>query len=79
MLELPDENGSRVKLDIYWPEEEQIARLRNCIETADTPYIEDTLLEETVYEAGTEYICGNISLEEAVSEIEKKLAIFMAE
>ena len=79
MLELPDENGTRVKLDIYWPDEEQLARLRNCIETADTPYIEDTMLEETVYEVGADYMQGNISLEEAVSEIEKKLAIFMAE
>lgn len=79
MLELPDENGSRVKLDIYWPDEEQLARLRNCIETADTPYIEDTFLEEIVYEAGTEYMCGNISLDEALDAIEKKTALYFAE
>ena len=79
MLELPDENGSRVKLDIYWPDEEQLARLRNCIETADTPYIEDTFLEEIVYETGTEYMCGNISLDEALDTIEKKTALYFAE
>ncbi|MDE7130680.1 MAG: extracellular solute-binding protein [Lachnospiraceae bacterium] len=78
-IEMLDENGLYVSMDIYWPDQEQIAGLKNCIETADTPYIEDTLLEETVYEAGADYMQGNISLEEAVSEIEKKLAIYIAE
>lgn len=78
-VELLDENGLCVSLDIYWPDREQIDRLKNCIETADTPYIEDMLLEETVYEAGADYMQGNISLEEALSEIEKKLAIYIAE
>ena len=37
------------------------------------------MLEETVYKVGVDYMQGNISLEEAVSEVEKKLAIYMAE
>ncbi|MBD5523328.1 MAG: carbohydrate ABC transporter substrate-binding protein [Lachnospiraceae bacterium] len=79
MIELIDENGLRVKLDIYWPDEEQIARLKNCIKTADTPYIQDSMLEETVYEAGTEYMWGNISLDEALDTIEKRMALYFAE
>lgn len=79
MIRVPDKDGIYYELNIYWPDEEQISRLKKYMETADTPYIENTLLEETVYEAGSEYMQGNISLEEAVSGIEKKLAIYIAE
>ncbi|MBD5524147.1 MAG: hypothetical protein HDR04_06975 [Lachnospiraceae bacterium] len=64
---------------IYCPDEQQIDELRHCIETADTPYIEDVVLEEAVYGAGTDYIQGSISLDDAVSEIEKKVSIYIAE
>ena len=45
----------------------------------DTPYIEDTMLEDTVYEEGTKYMEGSQSLEEAVAAIEERVALYMAE
>lgn len=49
------------------------------IEAADTPYIEDTVLENAVYEGGIPYMRGEMSLEDAVTAIEKKIWIYMAE
>lgn len=59
--------------------EKQIADLRKCVEAVDTPYIEDTVLENAVYEEGIRYMQGTQSLEEAVKAIEKKISIYMAE
>ena len=73
------EDGIDSGFTIYQSNEEQIAELRKYIESADTPYIEDTVLENTVYEVGILYMQGELSLEEAVSAIEKKISIYMAE
>ena len=74
-----DEEGSEFTMDIYQSNESQIADLRKCIEAADTPYIEDTVLENVVYEEGIRYMQGTKSLEEAVNAIEKKISIYIAE
>ena len=74
-----NEEGLRLDFVTYKSDETQIAELRKCMEAASTPYIEDTVLEDAVYTAGFEYIAGNVSLEEAVDAIEKKISIYMAE
>ncbi|MDE5865935.1 MAG: ABC transporter substrate-binding protein, partial [Lachnospiraceae bacterium] len=74
-----NEEGLSLNFETYKSDETQIAEFRKCMEAASTPYIEDTVLEDAVYQAGAEYIAGNISLEEAVDAIEKKISIYMAE
>lgn len=74
-----NEEGTRTEMQVYPSDETQIAALREQIEAADTPYIEDSVLENAVYEGGIPYIRGEQSLEEAVAEIEKKIWIYMAE
>lgn len=76
---MSNEEGLRLDFVTYKSDETQIAELRKCMEAASTPYIEDTVLEDAVYTAGFEYIAGNVSLEEAVDAIEKKISIYMAE
>ena len=73
------DDGIEHTVYIYNVNEEQIADLRKCIEAADTPYIEDTVLENAVYEEGIRYMQGEQSLEDAVNAIEKKISIYMAE
>lgn len=73
------EEGLRIVLVYYWPDEEQIAAYRACMEMADTAYIEDVVLEDAVYEAGISYMQDDCSLEEAVGAVQKKMAIYMAE
>ena len=74
-----NEDGERVDYVSYWPDESQAERLRRCVELADTPYIEDAVIERAVYEEGVIYLQGRESLEEAVDNIYKKVAIYMAE
>lgn len=74
-----DGEGHYVEMNIYWPDEEQINDIRNWMESIDTPYIEDIVLENAVYEEGTKYMEGGQSLDEAVAAIEEKVALYMAE
>lgn len=72
-------DGLQVYLEVYWPDEEQRAAFRNCIEKADTAYLENDFIEYAVYEEGIAYIQGDKSLEEAMEAIGKKISIYMAE
>ena len=74
-----NEDGEYLEYVSYWPDESQVERLRKCIESADTAYIEDAVIESVVYEEGVIYLQGRESLEEAVDNIYKKVAIYMAE
>lgn len=74
-----NDEGLYVHLTWYWPDEKQMDDLRNCLKGADTVYIKNDILESAVYEEGITYIQGTQSLEEAVSAIEKKISIYMAE
>lgn len=63
----------------YWPDEKQKEDIRRCIEAADTPYIEDRMLENAVYEEGSGYLQGMRSLDDALYAIEKRVTLYMAE
>lgn len=76
---IDSDEGITVEMKVYPSDEEQIAALRKRIEAADTPYIEDTVLENAVYEGGILYMRGEMSLDDAVAAIEKKIWIYMAE
>ena len=66
-------------VDVYWFGKALEGKLRGWMETVDTPYMGNDILEEAVYAAGVEYFEEKINLEEAVAEVEKSMAIYMAE
>lgn len=72
-------DGDPVSLLVYFPEQEQLDIFYGWMESMDTPYLEDTVLEETVFEEGSKFILGEQSLEEALAAIEQKIAIYLAE
>lgn len=74
-----NEDGLYVEMAVYWPDEEQIALLREWMEQAATPYIEDPVLEDAVYAEGISYLQGEQSLQEAVDGVVKRTALSMAE
>ena len=73
------EDGQYFGFNVYCFGKKLADELRGWMETVDTPYIGNDLLEEAVYAAGADYFEGQISLEEAVAEVEKSMAIYMAE
>lgn len=76
---LTSDEGLFIQLVLYYPDERSIADLKQCMEKADTPYIKNDILENSVYEEGIAYLQGTRSLEEAADNVEKKAAIYMAE
>ncbi len=74
-----DEDGLEYMLNIFFPDSEELDVLRGWMESADIPYIPDTVFEETVFEEGSKYILGRQSLEEAMEAIMQQLAIYIAE
>ena len=73
------ENGLELTFVGYWPTDERIAAFKKQLTLADTAYIPDTVLEDAVFKNGRHYIRGECTLEEALEEIEKAVAIYMAE
>lgn len=76
---MSNQDGMMVGWEVYWPEEKQISELKKCIETLDTAYIENAVIEGAVYEEGVAYLKGEQSLDKAVDAIEKKVALYLAE
>ena len=73
------EDGRYFGFEVYWFGKKLANELRSWMETVNTPYIGNDLLEEAVYDVGADYFAERISLEEAVAEVEKRMAIYMAE
>jgi hypothetical protein len=76
---MSDNDGNTFSWDEYWLDDEQKQLVRDWISKADTPYIEDSLITDTVCDEGVEYLNGNKSLEDAVKCIMEDIAIYMAE
>ena len=74
-----DEDGIEVDLDVYYPNEEELAVLRGWMESADTPLVVDRILEKAVFEEGEAYFLGEQELEETLEAIWNKLAMYMSE
>ncbi len=68
-----------LSLDIYIATQEQLNVFYGWMDSMDTPYVEDVVLEETVFEEGDKYISGQQSLEETLNAIEQKIAIYLSE
>ncbi len=78
-LAFMDENGSVFSWEIYWLDEAQADELRERMQTVDTPYVKNEVLEEAVLSAGADYINSECGLDEAVAAVEKSMSIYLAE
>ena len=78
-LGVSNEDGTSMDFITYWPTDEQMAELKVQIASADTAYIPDTVLEHAVFDSGRFYLTGERSMEEVLNEIERAVAIYMAE
>lgn len=78
-LSLVSEEGNIVDYIIYWPTDDQIAAFKEELASVNTAYFSDSVLEDAVFTSGAEYVQGEASLEETLDEIERQVAIYMAE
>ncbi len=73
------EDGRELLLDIFIPAEEEIAVVKEWMESAGAAYIEDRVMEECIFTEGSAFILGGQKIDEALEAIEEKLAIYMTE
>lgn len=78
-LSLVNDEGLVIDFVMYWPVEEQIAAFKEELRSVNTAYFSDSVLEGAVFTSGVRYVRGEVSLEETLNEIEKQVAIYMAE
>lgn len=78
-LSMSNQDGLELSYVGYWPTDEQLAAFKNQLANLRTAYILDSMLEDSVFEQGVAYMQGDLSLEQALDEIEKKVSIYMAE
>lgn len=74
-----DANGKTIEYVVYWPEDEEIAQIKQELATVNTAYIPDQTLEEAVFTQGAAYLDDEQTLEEALDKIEKAVQVYMAE
>lgn len=74
-----DSDGNEVVLLIRVPDEAEVNELIQWITSLNTAYVEDKTFENVVYEEGSAYMTGEKNLEEAMSSIETRLGIYLAE
>ena len=74
-----DGTSETALMTVYKPYPVQQEELMAMLSSVNTPYIPNEVLEKAVYRAGSAYFMGVIDVEEAVSEIEEEVKIYMAE
>lgn len=78
-LAMESNDGKYFSIDVRWPKEEEFGKLREMAGSVSRISTGDAAIEEAVYEIGPDALNGNMTPEEAVREIVKKSAIYLAE
>ncbi len=74
-----DADGNGIGYTMYWPSDETIAAFKQELSELTTAYVPDQMLEGAVFKQGTGYMQGEQTIEQALDEIERAVAIYMAE
>lgn len=76
-----DENGvvKEFTYDTVLPEQAEIDRFKELIDSLDTPSLTDAVMEELSAEQAGKCITGEVTVEEAVSAVSQKMNLYLAE
>ncbi len=72
-------DGKYFGIELLWPTEEELERLKDIVSNVSGISTGDEVIADTVYEIGARALEGGITPGEAVREIVKKSAIYLAE
>lgn len=78
-LVVSDDMGDTYHVDLIWPDEEDFGKLKDTVSGLRVVNAGDAAIEEAVYEVGREVLESDMTVEEAVREIVKRSAIYLAE
>ena len=66
---MTDEDGNEISVDSYWPTDDQIAQLKNLIDSLDTPSYGDYTILSTILKDSMNAIIGDTSVDDAVEQV----------
>ena len=76
---MTDEDGNEISVDTYWPTDDQIAQLKNLIDSLDTPSYGDYTILSTILKDSMNAIIGDTSVDDAVEQVVKDIDIYLSE
>lgn len=78
-LVVSNDKGDRYRVDLLWPSEEDFGKLKEAVSGMSVINRGDSTIEEAVFAVGEEVLEGDMTPQEAVQEIVKRSAIYLAE
>ncbi len=76
---IPNADGIEEEVKVYWPTSKEFKKLTSMIESVNKASYCDNRIYETVMEIGEKALTGEITVERAVEDIEKKMQLYLAE
>lgn len=74
-----DGNGNDIILDIEWPEQSEIDKLKNIIDSLKVPSVTDNSLKDEIITNGAQALTGEKGVEQSVEEIIQKISLHLQE
>lgn len=74
-----DENGNELNLELYWPNDDEIATLKNMLGQLSTPAYNDSTILTTILNDCIGCILSDQSIDEAVDKVIKDINIYLSE
>ncbi len=75
-----NDDGTEVDLDLYWPNDEQVAAFKEMILSLDTAaYVNDTILTTIVSDCYAAVVNDDLSIEDAIAQVVKDINIYLSE
>lgn len=78
-LVVSNDKGDRYCVDLLWPDGEDFGKLKEAVSGRNVINRGDATIEEVVFEVGEEVLESDMTPQEAVEEIVKRSAIYLAE
>lgn len=78
-LGMHSDDGTEFFLELTWPSEEEFLELRETVSGLERMHGGDAAVEEVVLEVGEEMLKEDLTTEEAVREVVRRAAIYLAE
>ncbi len=78
-ITMSDASGSMSSLNMSWPNEEALDKLKSLLEKAEIPASTDDTIWNAVKEQGDKYLNEGLSLDETCSNIIQKVNLYLAE
>ena len=76
---LMDSSGEQISLQVEWPTDDEMSKLKEIVEKLDTPVNFDSTIQEAIMGEGTKCLEGEITVDEATANILKTVQLYLSE